>query len=166
MSIVPDDTSNHPESGAWLAPVTRELQRPVALGDGYLDRAMAELGALPAPRRPRPWRALAGLALAAGLVAAIGLGLFRRDPDGGAPVRFALDAPAGAVALVGDFNDWDPRAQPLTRQNGAWSVTLRLPPGRYRYAFVADGDRWLNDPSHPAAPDEFGTPTSVITVAN
>lgn len=166
MSIVPDDTSIHPDSGAWLVPVTRELRRPVALGDGYLDRTMAELGALPARHRRQPWPGLGALALAAGLVAVIGLGLLRPGRDTGAPVRFELDAPAGTVALVGDFNDWDPRAQPLTREDGAWSVTLHLPPGRYRYAFVADGDRWLNDPSHPAAPDEFGTPTSVITVAN
>ncbi len=163
MSIVPEDEQFHPESGAWLGPVTRELQRPVDLGDRYLARAMATL---PPRRRLLPWRTLGTLALAAGLVAAIGLSLFRPGRDAGAPVRFVLDAPAGAVALVGDFNDWDPQTLPLVRRGGSWSVTLRLPPGRYRYAFVADGDRWLNDPSHPAAPDEFGTPTSVITVAN
>ncbi len=162
---MPDNMS---DTGAtdWLGPVTAELRRPVSLGDGYLDRAMAELVARPARARRQAWRVVTALALAAGLVAVIGLGVFRPGPTAGAPVRFALEAPAGAVALVGDFNDWDPRALPLTRRDGEWSVTLRLPPGRYRYAFVADGDRWFNDPSHPAAPDEFGTPTSVITVAN
>jgi 1,4-alpha-glucan branching enzyme len=81
-------------------------------------------------------------------------------------VRFSLAASAGQVSLVGDFNNWDPAAQPLRRRDGAWSVTLHLPPGRYRYAFVVDGDLWYNDPGHPVAQDEFGTPTSVITVAN
>jgi len=160
------DTPTHSDSADGLEPVTRELQRPVALGDRYFDRAMAELRAQPGRGRRRLWRPLGALALAAGLLTAVGLGFFGPDHDAGAPVRFALVAPAGEVALVGDFNDWDPRAQPLTRQDGAWSVTLRLRPGRYRYAFVVDGDHWFNDPNHPAAQDEFGTPTSVITVAN
>lgn len=160
------DNPIHSGSADWLDPVTQELKRPVALGDGYLDRAMAELHARPA-RESRPlWQPLLGLAMAAGLVGAVGLGFFRPHRNQGAPVRFVLKASAGAVALVGDFNDWDPRALPLQRHHGAWSVTLRLPPGRYRYAFVVDGDHWLHDPGHPVAEDEFGTPTSVITVAN
>ena len=160
------ETPLHPESADWLEPVIRELQHPVALGNGYLDRAMAELTSRPGRARWAAWRPAAAMALAAGLLGVVGLGLFRPGRDRGAPVRFVLEAPAGAVTLVGDFNDWDPQAIPLERQDGAWSVTLRLAPGRYRYAFVVDGDHWLSDPSHPLAQDEFGTPTSVITVAN
>lgn len=160
------DTPMNPESADWLEPVIWELQRPVALGNGYFDRAMAELHARPTRARRAAWRPVAAVALAASLLAALGLGLFPPGRDRGAPVRFVLEAPAGAVALVGDFNDWDPQALPLERRDGAWSVTLRLAPGRYRYAFVVDGDHWLSDPGHPVAQDEFGTPTSVITVAN
>jgi len=40
-----------------------------------------------------------------------------------------------------------------------------LAPGRYRYAFLVDGSRWLADPAAPRArDDEFGTPSSVVTV--
>jgi len=163
MSIVPDNSSRDSD---WIAAVAGELRQPVGLGDGYLNRALADLGTRPVPGERRRWPALAALALAAGLLAVVGLGWLGPDREGGQPVRFSLEAPAHRVALVGDFNDWDPAAQPLRRRDGAWSVTLRLPPGRYRYAFVVDDDLWYNDPGHPVAQDEFGTPTSVITVAN
>jgi hypothetical protein len=40
-----------------------------------------------------------------------------------------------------------------------------LRPGRYRYTFIVDGT-WHRDPAAPRAlEDDFGTPTSVITVA-
>jgi 1,4-alpha-glucan branching enzyme len=69
------------------------------------------------------------------------------------------------VALVGDFNDWDATATPLRSASGAWSVAVRLVPGRHSYAFVLDGVRWIADPLAPPAPDDdFGSPGSVVTV--
>jgi 1,4-alpha-glucan branching enzyme len=68
---------------------------------------------------------------------------------------------------VGDFNDWNPAATPLHRaSDGVWSVTVPLRPGRYRYTFIVDGTRWRRDPAAPPAlEDDFGAPTSVITIA-
>ena len=85
---------------------------------------------------------------------------------GSTVVQFVLVAPdARSVSLVGDFNDWDPSATPLRTASGAWSVALRLAPGRHRYAFVVDGVRWIADPLAPPAPDDdFGSPGSVVTV--
>ncbi|HYF38361.1 MAG TPA: isoamylase early set domain-containing protein, partial [Gemmatimonadales bacterium] len=83
-------------------------------------------------------------------------------------VEFVLRASADStVALVGDFNDWDPRATQLRpASDSVWSVVVPLRPGRYRYTFVVDGSEWRRDPSAPRAlEDDFGTPTSVITVA-
>lgn len=85
------------------------------------------------------------------------------------PVQFMLDAREVAggttVSLVGDFNDWDVNAIPLTLDNGVWSATLPLPPGRHVYAFVVNGKRWIADPRAPQAPDaDFGRPGSVILV--
>ncbi len=84
------------------------------------------------------------------------------------PVRFTLEAAGlNRVAVVGDFNNWDPRATPLRRHGGTWDITLPLRPGRYRYSFVVDDRRYLADPGRPpAGDDDFGTPTSVITVVN
>ncbi len=83
------------------------------------------------------------------------------------PVQFVVVA-AGAesVSLVGDFNDWDARLTPMRadRDGRLWTVTIPLSPGRHRYAFLVNGARWLADPSAPRAPDDFGTPSSVVTV--
>jgi len=40
-----------------------------------------------------------------------------------------------------------------------------LRPGRHRYTFIVDGTRWHRDPAAPRALDDFGAPTSVITIA-
>ncbi|MFN8645700.1 MAG: isoamylase early set domain-containing protein [Gemmatimonadales bacterium] len=145
-----------------LVAVVRTLQAPADRGEAGLRRALAQLTREAAVARRRR---LGGLAAAALALVALGVTLFR---DGGPrPVRFAMAAPGAAqVALIGDFNDWDPRANPLRRQAGEWSVTLRLPPGRYRYAFVLDGRRWVADPVTPQAEDEFDIPTSAITISN
>jgi 1,4-alpha-glucan branching enzyme len=83
-------------------------------------------------------------------------------------VEFVLRTSADStVALVGDFNDWDPSATPLRpTADSLWSVVVPLRPGRYHYTFVVDGTQWRRDPAAPQAmEDDFGTPTSVITVA-
>lgn len=83
-------------------------------------------------------------------------------------VKFVLVAPqARVVSLVGDFNQWDARATPMTKTptGGTWSVTLELQPGRHLYAFVVDGTQWLADPKAPLAPEDgFGAPNSVVLV--
>ena len=128
---------------------------------------------------------LGGLAAAAGIALAVLAGrvwLFpatRPEPTitAAAPalrtsepraIQFVVLAPrASSVALVGDFNDWDDAATPMTRAegNGLWSVTVPLAPGRYRYSFLVDGTGWLPDPEAPRAlEDDFGRPNSVVTI--
>jgi len=124
--------------------------------------------------------------LAVSVVAAIAMGLgfgmaWRGTP---APARAPAASSAGAeaervmefvlvapgvtnVALVGDFNGWDPRATPMrrVRSSDTWTVTLSLARGRHVYAFVVDGERWLTDPGAPLAPEDgFGQRSSVIVV--
>lgn len=161
------DAHNEAPPEPWLAEAVATLQQPVALDGAYWRRALAALE--PPVRGPaRRWR----LAVALPFAAAAGLALMMQPghragtEDGRAPVAFHLSAPAREVALVGDFNDWDPAANRLERHGSSWNLTLRLPPGRYRYAYLVDGQRWLPDPGLPAAGDDFGTPTSVITVAH
>jgi hypothetical protein len=82
-------------------------------------------------------------------------------------VQFVLTAPkASRVAVVGDFNDWDPSATPLARSDGgSWIAAIPVSPGRHVYAFIVDGDRWVSDPASPLAPeDDFGIRNSVIVV--
>jgi hypothetical protein len=90
------------------------------------------------------------------------------EPTGAPLTQFVLVAPAAtSVAVVGDFNDWNVSAPtPLMREagDGVWWVTLPLPPGRYRYAYIVDGGTWRSDPDAPAADDEFGRPSSVVSI--
>lgn len=83
-------------------------------------------------------------------------------------VQFVFVAPtAHSVSLVGDFNNWELDATPLAAGPGraVWTVKLRLPNGRHRYAFVVDDSTWAADPAAPpAAGDDFGMPSSVLTV--
>ncbi len=63
-------------------------------------------------------------------------------------VEFTIpaDIEARSVAVAGDFNDWSPTANPLLADNqGAWRTTVPLPPGRHRFRYVIDGERWEND---------------------
>ena len=83
--------------------------------------------------------------------------------------QFIIVAPeAEAVALVGDFNDWDAGRTPMKRvsPDGAWSVTLPLRPGRYEYQFEVNGRQRVNDPTRPQTRSGFGSPNSVVTIAS
>jgi Glycogen recognition site of AMP-activated protein kinase len=149
-----------------------ELRRPVTLdpevGRGALALIRAGAGST---RRLLPLVWLGG-ALAAG----IALLLLTRPPapshpptvSGTRPVLLRLAAPASHVAVVGDFNDWDPAATPLRRggDGATWTVELHLKPGRYHYTFLIDGRRWAGDPAGAKAIEsDFGAPVSVLTVS-
>ena len=90
-------------------------------------------------------------------------------------VRFVLAAPSDSggsgvsrVTLVGDFNGWNAEATPMRWDSAAraWTTVVALPAGRYVYAFVLDGRRWVADPAAPLAPEDgFGASNSVVVVA-
>ncbi len=84
-------------------------------------------------------------------------------------VRLTLEAPgARQVAVVGDWNGWDPQAQPLSDPDGdgVWEIELRLPPGQeLQYQFLIDGKRWIPDPTVPLqVEDGFGGLNSVLQI--
>ncbi|MEO5800377.1 MAG: isoamylase early set domain-containing protein [Gemmatimonadales bacterium] len=104
----------------------------------------------------------------AGSVLVMAVAVLALEPrlDGKQSVTFALQRPSSHhVALVGDFTDWRTDKLALTpTRNGVWEVTLRLRPGRYRFAYVADDGEWVPDASAAPVVDDFGRPTSVLTV--
>ncbi len=82
-------------------------------------------------------------------------------------VTFELRAPrARKVAVVGDFNKWDPAADILDGPdaNGVWRKTIILPRGRHEYLFLVDGKTWLPDSAAPSSEDGMGGRNSIITV--
>ena len=54
---------------------------------------------------------------------------------------------AKTVFIVGDFNEWKPKATPMTRlKNGSFATVLDLPVGQeYQYRYLISGKRWEND---------------------
>lgn len=81
-------------------------------------------------------------------------------------VCLALTNPtAQHVCVAGSFNDWHPTVTPMIRlEDGNWAKELLLPPGRYEYRFVVDG-QWADDPAAiELIPNPFGTANAVIEV--
>lgn len=70
--------------------------------------------------------------------------------QGWALVTFELPSSTWAerVNLVGEFNDWDTTATPMTRNrsDANWKATVELEAGkRYAFRYLVDGKEWLND---------------------
>ncbi len=91
-------------------------------------------------------------------------------PNNLAEITFSLQADASqvkSIAVVGDFNDWDPNRNPLLDDNndGIWTATLQLEPGRYEYMFIIDGQKWVPDPAaYRYVSDGFGNKNAVIEI--
>jgi chromosome partitioning protein len=90
------------------------------------------------------------------------------DPRREVVVRFR-DLRASDVRIAGDFNGWvpDKGVRSLIESEGAarvWTKILRLPPGRYQYRYVVDGE-WREDPENPeTAGSQVGGRNSVLVV--
>ncbi len=84
------------------------------------------------------------------------------------PVEFVLKMPHAQIAAVaGTFNNWDLKRTPLRRErDGNWKTTVWLPPGRYEYRFVLDGEQWLSDPNaKESVRNPFGGSNSILVVS-
>ena len=80
--------------------------------------------------------------------------------------RFELyHAQAATVCIAGSFNDWQPNAAPMVALgDGRWVKELTLPPGRYEYRFVVNGE-WQDDPNATeVVPNPHGGVNAVLTV--
>jgi serine protease AprX len=84
----------------------------------------------------------------------------------GASVRFLLhDHASLRVAVRGSWDGWSGPGLVAARiEDGLWEARLAAaPPGRHRYKFVLDDERWLVDPANPArATDDDGNWNSVV----
>jgi hypothetical protein len=135
----------------WRRPITLRVTPLMGLAAAASCAAIISLGTLGAMRAARTSTAVA----------------VRTAPETVHVVRFVyVDRSARSVALVGDFNAWKPDRSSLAvpGENGAWTISVPLTPGRHEYAFIVDGERWTPDPYAPHAIDEFDTRSSVINV--
>lgn len=82
-------------------------------------------------------------------------------------VKFSINAPgASQVILMGDFNKWDPKAHPMKNNgNGLWINSIIIPPGKYEYKFLIDGN-WKVDPKNEQTCQNcFGTFNSILNLS-
>jgi len=145
--VLPEGVREH------LAQCTACASRLAALAGSILARTAFTHERARARRPVVLWAPLAAAAAVALVVAIVAVG--HLSGGSGVPragvvtVHLTLDAPsAREVAVVGDWNGWNPKAQPLRERNGRWVIVLELPRGRYyQYQFLIDGDRWIPDPN-------------------
>jgi hypothetical protein len=73
---------------------------------------------------------------------------------------------AQSVQIAGDFNGWQPSKLPMEKvgESGVWQASAKLPPGRYRYRLVVDG-QWQQDPYNETTElNPFGGYNSIVEV--
>jgi hypothetical protein len=82
------------------------------------------------------------------------------------PRLFRCHAPgAREVALVGDFNGWDPEAEPMApAPDGWWQAAIRLPAGSFAYAYLVDGVAVAPEDAEVLVDDGLGGKNGLIRV--
>lgn len=99
--------------------------------------------------------------------------MIRRKPlRGGREMRVTFAVPddglnGEVVAVVGDFNDWDPYATPLRKEGDLRAATVTLPAGRrYVFRYLAEGGQWFNEgDADDFQPNEFGGHDCVLDLS-
>jgi len=71
-----------------------------------------------------------------------------------------------AISVVGDFNGWNKNADPLQRSDdGRFTLSIPLAPGRYSYKFVVNNEWYIFDPrAGEFAHDGYGGKNSLLIV--
>ena len=82
-------------------------------------------------------------------------------------VNFICSAPeARHVSVIGDFNDWQPEANPMRRQpDGAWWLQLQISPGHHHYQVLVDGKPILDPRAQGVARNQQNQRVSLIAVS-
>lgn len=83
------------------------------------------------------------------------------------PVHFYLTAPlAHAVSVIGDFNEWNPAANPMGRRvDGAWYAQVQLTHGHHEYQFLVDGEPRIDPQAMGVGMNRKGERVSLVAVS-
>lgn len=95
-------------------------------------------------------------------------------PKGSAEVKVVFTlVPNGledqALAVVGDFNGWDPSAHPFDLgPDGVSQATIVVPAGgRYAFRYLAEHGTWLNDEAaHHYESNGMGAENSILDLTH
>jgi 1,4-alpha-glucan branching enzyme len=73
-------------------------------------------------------------------------------------VEFLFFRPqAQQVELIGDFNQWRPGDLPMHRTAGGfWRASVQLPPGEFRFRYLADGQGFPDYAAFGLQPGPYG----------
>ena len=73
-------------------------------------------------------------------------------------VEFRFFRPeAESVSVVGDFNNWQAEDLPMVRtEEGHWRAEVDLPPGTFKFKYVADGQWYTDFAAFGVEPSEHG----------
>ena len=74
---------------------------------------------------------------------------------------------AETISLVGDFNNWDTTASPMSKlKSGEFTSLLELEKGKsYEFRYLLDGNEWCNESEADGfVANNFGTENSVVAV--
>jgi 1,4-alpha-glucan branching enzyme len=73
---------------------------------------------------------------------------------------------ADSIALVGEFNGWDPHSLPLRQSHaeGDWSVIVELEAHHtYRFRYLVNGEEWMDDDHCDGyEPNIYGSSDSIV----
>jgi 1,4-alpha-glucan branching enzyme len=83
------------------------------------------------------------------------------------PVNFICVAPeAKHVSIVGDFNGWNPGANPMKRlPDGGWHTQVPLSHGHHRYLFYIDGNRRLDPRAQGITRTDENERVSIVAIS-
>ena len=150
----------------YLEKIGEVLSEGVTPPMGLKDAVISRIVCKDVERRPLVLTALKLALIPSLAVVLIILATLFKHGQTSVTVTFNIEVPGATnVYLVGDFNGWEVGACKLKRHDGKWSVTLSLPPGRYQYAFVIDGKKWIADPNAKQFVDNgYGLKNSILDI--
>jgi 1,4-alpha-glucan branching enzyme len=75
---------------------------------------------------------------------------------------------ADTVSVAGEFNGWDPAADPLKKVKGVWKLRKDLEPDQeIQFRYVINGTIWINDPeADKYVPNDTGEENSVVVTTS
>lgn len=94
----------------------------------------------------------------------------KKTINGGQQAEVVFMLPAelaiGRLAVVGEFNDWDPMATPMRRRKDVVTAAAILETGRrYQFRYLREDGEWINDEAADAfEPNNFGTTNCVLAL--
>ena len=74
---------------------------------------------------------------------------------------------ADSVSVVGEFNNWNPEANPMKAlKNGGFTTTIDLEKGKeYEFRYLIDGKVWTNEPkADKEVQSEFADASNSVVV--